>query len=51
MKEAELDSRDRAKEKEELEELKNKVFSGEHEDPTAEFERVNNYNNILSMFS
>ncbi|GLV45567.1 uncharacterized protein CBL_02587 [Carabus blaptoides fortunei] len=40
VKEAELDSRDRAKEKEELEELKTKVFSGEHEDPTAEFERL-----------
>lgn len=40
MKEAELDSRDRAKEKEELEELKAKVFSGEFEDPNAEFERL-----------
>lgn len=40
VKEAELDSRDRAKEKEELEELKAKVFSGEYEDPNAEFERL-----------
>lgn len=40
VKEAELDSRDRQKEKEEIEELKNRIFSGEHEDPNAEFERV-----------
>lgn len=40
VKEAESDSRDRAKEKEEIEELKHKIFSGESEDPTAEFERV-----------
>jgi RNA-binding protein 25 len=40
VKEAELDTRDRQKEKEEIEELKNRIFSGEHEDPSAEFERV-----------
>lgn len=40
VKEAEYDTRDRAKEKEEIEELKNKVFSGEYDDPNAEFERV-----------
>lgn len=40
VKEAEIDSRDRQKEKEEIEELKNRIFSGEHEDPNAEFERV-----------
>ncbi|KAJ8934706.1 hypothetical protein NQ318_008504 [Aromia moschata] len=39
MKEAELDNRDRLKEKDEIEELKNRIFSGEHEDPNAEFER------------
>lgn len=44
VKEAESDGRDRAKEKEEIEELKAKIFSGEFEDPTAEFERVNNRN-------
>lgn len=40
VKEAESDERDRAKEKEEIEELKNKIFSGEYEDPNAEFEKV-----------
>lgn len=40
LKEAEMDNRDRLKEKEEIEELKNRIFSGEHEDPNAEFERV-----------
>lgn len=40
MKEVESDNRDRFKENEEIEELKNKIFSGEYEDPTAEFERV-----------
>lgn len=40
LKEAEMDSRDRLKEKEEIEELKNRIFSGEHEDPSAEFEKV-----------
>jgi RNA-binding protein 25 len=40
VKEAELDTRDRQKEKEEIEELKNRIFSGEHEDPSAEFERA-----------
>lgn len=42
MKEAESDTRDRLKEKEEIEELKNKIFSGEFDDPNAEFERVMN---------
>lgn len=40
VKEAEADTRDRNKEKEELDELKNKIFSSEHEDPASEFERV-----------
>ncbi|KAK9881568.1 hypothetical protein WA026_016442 [Henosepilachna vigintioctopunctata] len=40
VKEAEMDSRDRLKEKEELEELKNKIFASEIEDPNAEFERL-----------
>lgn len=40
LKEAEMDSRDRLKEKEEIEELKNRIFSGDHEDPSAEFEKV-----------
>lgn len=40
VKEAESDGRDRIKEKEEIEELKNKIFSGEFDDPTAEFEKV-----------
>lgn len=35
-----MDTRDRQKEKEEIEELKNRIFSGEHEDPNAEFERA-----------
>lgn len=40
VKEAESDERDRAKEKEEIEELKAKIFSGEYDDPSAEFEKV-----------
>lgn len=40
LKEAEVDGRDRSKEKEEIEELRNRIFAGEHEDPNAEFERV-----------
>ncbi|CAG9837817.1 unnamed protein product [Diabrotica balteata] len=40
VKEADGDVRDRCKEKEEIEELKNRIFSGEHEDPSAEFERI-----------
>lgn len=40
VKEAESDSRDRAKEKEEIEELKHKIYSSEYDDPNAEFERV-----------
>jgi len=39
-KEIEQDGRDRQREKEELEELKTKIFSEEHDDPSAEFERV-----------
>lgn len=35
-----MDNRDRLKEKEEIEELKNRIFAGEHEDPNAEFEKV-----------
>lgn len=40
--EAEGDSRDRVKEKLELEELKTKIFSEKHEDPNAEFEKARN---------
>lgn len=40
LKEAEMDSKDRLKEKEEIEELKTRIFSGDHEDPNAEFEKV-----------
>ena len=40
--EAESDSRDRAKEKLELEELKNRIFSEKHDDPCAEFEKAKN---------
>lgn len=40
MKEVESDNRDRIKENEEIEELKTKIFSGEYDDPNAEFERV-----------
>lgn len=49
VKEAEADSRDRQKEKEEIEELKNKIFSGEHEDPSAEFEKVYSYFTYLNF--
>nr|CAH7737221.1 unnamed protein product [Callosobruchus chinensis]CAH7750829.1 unnamed protein product [Callosobruchus chinensis] len=40
LKEAEQDNKDRLKEKEEIEELKNRIFSGEHDDPNAEFEKA-----------
>lgn len=40
MKEVESDNRDRLKENEEIEELKTKIFSGEYDDPNAEFERA-----------
>ena len=43
-KEIEQDGRDRQREKEELEELKTKIFSEEHDDPGAEFERVSAIN-------
>lgn len=40
VREADLDSKDRNKEQEELDELKNKIFSGEYDNPTLEFEKV-----------
>lgn len=40
IREADSDSKDRSREQEELEELKNKIFSGEYENPTQEFERL-----------
>ena len=38
--EVESDIRDRQKEKEELDELKNKIFAEGHSDPSATFEKV-----------
>lgn len=40
VREADLDGKDRNKEQEELEELKNKIFSGDYDNPTQEFERL-----------
>lgn len=40
VREADLDAKDRNKEQEELEELKNKIFSGDYDNPTQEFERL-----------
>ncbi|XP_017477161.1 PREDICTED: RNA-binding protein 25-like [Rhagoletis zephyria] len=40
VREADLDAKDRNKEQEELEELRNKIFSGEYENPTQEYERA-----------
>lgn len=40
VREADQDAKDRNKEQEELEELKNKIFSGEYDNPTQEFERL-----------
>lgn len=40
VREADLDAKDRNKEQEELDELKNKIFSGEFENPTQEYERA-----------
>lgn len=40
VREADLDAKDRNKEQEELDELKNKIFSGDYDNPTQEFERL-----------
>lgn len=40
VREADYDLKDRNKEQEELEELKTKIFNGEYENPSREFERV-----------
>lgn len=40
VREADADSKDRNKEQEELDELKNKIFSGEYDNPTLEFEKA-----------
>lgn len=40
LREADSDAKDRNREHEELEELKNKIFSGEYDNPTQEFERL-----------
>lgn len=40
VREADLDAKDRNKEQEELEELRNKIFSGEFENPTQEYEKA-----------
>lgn len=40
VREADADAKDRAREQEELEELKAKIFSGEYDNPTQEFEKV-----------
>lgn len=40
VREADADAKDRAREQEELEELKSKIFSGEYDNPTQEFEKV-----------
>lgn len=40
VREADFDAKDRAREQEELEELKSKIFNGEYENPTQEYERV-----------
>lgn len=40
VREADFDGKDRVKENEELDDLKNKIFSGDFENPTEEFERL-----------
>lgn len=40
VREADADGKDRQREQEELEELKSKIFSGEYDNPTQEFEKV-----------
>lgn len=40
LKEAESDTKDRQKEKEEMEELRRRIFAEEHEDPNEAFEKV-----------
>lgn len=40
VREADYDLKDRNKEQEELEELKTKIFNGEYDNPSREFERV-----------
>ena len=46
--EAEVDHKDRQKEKEELEELKARILAEGHQDPNAEFERVSLYHSRLN---
>lgn len=40
VREADADGKDRQREQEELEELKAKIFSGEFDNPTQEYEKV-----------
>lgn len=40
VREADQDAKDRNKEQEELEELKNKIFSGDYDNPTQEYEKL-----------
>lgn len=51
VREADLDSKDRNKEQEELDELKNKIFAGEYDNPTAEFEKVGRLFCSINQFS
>jgi RNA-binding protein 25 len=51
VREADFDAKDRNKEQEELDELKNKIFSGEFENPTQEFERVSTKQNQNRHFN
>lgn len=51
VREADSDLKDREKEKAELEELKNKVFSSELENPNEEFEKVLFLIVIISVFN
>lgn len=51
VREADLDSKDRNKEQEELDELKNKIFAGEYDNPTAEFEKVGRFWRCINQFS
>lgn len=49
-KEMEIDAKDRQKEKEELAELKAKIFAGNSDDPNAEFAKVRCFF-IIILFS
>lgn len=50
VREADYDLKDRNKEQEELEELKTKIFNGEYDNPSREFERVSFFLKLMFCY-